>query len=248
MSNCNSSSVSDDITTSASNKKEFILRYPGSCITFNLMQASRVKKNRTTISEEWVSDENDKFLIIRLIETNGRPWLVVHHGIYEVAKAPLFVPAEISRDDSSSVCVFLRDHANRGESNCIRREFKFKFNSLAEARSFVFSHNSFISSNKGESTVDHVTNRRLKRPRAKRYRDDSSSSEDEKEKSHLGNYKGRRVVGSRGNRERKKIKHGNNQEVDDTSIALSHFWIGNKANELDDHFENTPTPWGDSED
>ena len=69
-----------------------------------------------------------------------------------------------------------------------------------------------------------------------------------REKNHLVDYKGRRVVGSGGSRVRKKMKQGNNQEVDNTSIALSHFWIGNKANELDDHFDNTPTPWGVSED
>ena len=104
-----------------SNNTKFILRYPGNCVTFNMMQVSRVKKDGKSISEQWENEDDDNFLIIRLMENKSLPLLVAHHGIYEIVKAPLFVPVVKACNDPTTVTVFLRDHANRGISHCIRR-------------------------------------------------------------------------------------------------------------------------------
>ena len=183
------------------NTNKFILRYSGRCITFNLVQVTRVKKDGMTISGRWDNEDEDNFLIVRLIESNGSPWLVAHHGIYEVVKGPSFVPVTKCSTNYNTVCIFLRDHANRGDTNCIQREFQFKFDSLNEADFFLFAHNSFVETkqrgNKVESTVrtgvgansastssSSMTTQEKRRNSAfhrKRYTDLSSSEEEEKE-------------------------------------------------------------------
>ena len=56
----------------------------------------------------------------------------------------------------------------------------------------------------------------------------------------------------RGRKENKKAQtklkndcnQNGKQSGENYESTLSVFWIGNEANELDDNFENTPTPWG----
>ena len=175
--------------------------------------------------------------------------------------------------------MLLRDHANRGSLNCIRREFKFEFNSLTEADSFLFAHNSFIMlstkkepTSKKENSINSIlstrrNNRRLSSFHKKKY--ENSSSEEEEMENHDGKggsivrihtcsrkkrslHQDKRdaVVGSR--RAKKKMKV-NEDKVERKKMAceatrLSAFWIGNSANEMDDNFEHTPTPWGTNDD
>lgn len=249
------------------------------------MKAKRVKKDGGRIGEKWESDD-DKYLILRLVETNGSPWLVAHHGIYEIVKAPLFVPAVSSSKNCTSVCIHLRDYANRGDSSCIRREFEFEFLSITEASSFVFAHNAFISAknSKNESIMARSnvasssahgkellpsqgsTTKGKKRSssslRKQQYKCLTSSSDEEGENTFLSSSmphaRGRkRSIIHKGRREKKKMKVLLSAEEDENQIdnkskgykeALSHFWIGNEENKLDDEFEHTPMPWGHNED
>ena len=269
--NRSNSSGSEDLIAKPT---RFILRYPGSCITFNLLQARRMKKDGKTISEKWDNEDDDNFLILRLIESNGSPWLVVHHGIYEVIKSPLFVPVQKCSDNCKSISILLRDHANRGSLKCIRREFCFKFNSLTEADSFLFSHNSFVTNKQKQQEKDCKTrsvemtsgsersSRRRKESRVyqKRYRDQTSSSSSEGEEdmeerkisslpSEIQTRKKRRLDHEGraiGRRATKKVKALS--AIGDNKLAyeavVSNFWVGDAANAQDDNFENTPTPWG----
>lgn len=251
-------------SSSATEKTRFIIRYPGSCVTFNLMQACRVKKDGMSISENWCNEDDDNILIVRLIQSNGSPWLLVHHGIYEVVKAPLFVPATKNREKCTSVCIFLRDYANnRGESNCIQREFRFKFYSVAEANSFLFTHNSFIKSKQEENkkknktaSKNGVTNeantntsnnatvgavRQNKRPILKRYRDLSSSSEEEETDERNEKRRKHSHIGYEDAR-RQTMKRGVDTKQESIyETSLLQFWSEDTC------FENTPTPWGDDD-
>lgn len=139
----------------SSSPTTLIRRYEGSCVTFNLVQASRVKKNglgketgEEELSEEWVDTNNDdgRYLIVRLIFEKGtHPWLVCHHGIYEAFKGPLLIPVVKVEEKKELVTMHLRDFANRGGSQCIRRKFYLKFGSLSEAEGFTFLHNFMLS-------------------------------------------------------------------------------------------------------
>ena len=254
-------------------KTRFILRYPGSCITFNLVQAKRLKKDGKTISEKWENEDHDNFLIVRLIESNGSPWLVVHHGIYEVIKGPLFVPAQNCSENDTNISILLRDHANRGGSNCIRREFCFQFNSFTEANSFLFSHNSFVANKQKQqekdcarvamsSSTKPATTRKQSRIYQKRYAYLSSSSEGEEDleerkvSSNLPNrnelrrrkrcmdYEGRGPIGRRERKKMKALLENEDDNLASYKAVVSDFWVGDAANKQDDNFENTPTPWG----
>ena len=136
-----------------------IIRYPGECIVFNMLQSSRVKKSslpttidkrkngqKEIISQTWENEEaNNNCLIIRLIFSSSYPWTVAHQGIHEIFKGPLCLPILYNkRTDNKKVTVFLRDFANRGK-NCISRKFYLNFSSIAEATSFVVAHNSMLA-------------------------------------------------------------------------------------------------------
>ena len=124
-----------------------VLRYPGSCIMFNMVACSRAKKNKTKndeLGDHWEADD-EIHLIVRLISGETYPWVVAHYGTRECFKAPLFVP--IQPKDHSQGCyikLHLRDYANRGK-NCIKREFFLEFASDLEAETFKFAHNKMIA-------------------------------------------------------------------------------------------------------
>ena len=124
-----------------------------------MVECTQVKKSSTAhrhgtaeeISERWIDNDEEvnNFLIVRLRFDGGSPWLGVHHGIYEVVKAPLFLAATARRSEETkqsidnTVQVILRDFANRG-NNCIKRKFYFKFPSSADALSFIDAHNNYL--------------------------------------------------------------------------------------------------------
>jgi hypothetical protein len=118
---------------------------------FNCLQVSRIKKNQKTrkdgedevVSETWVNDENDRFLTIRLLQTMERgsyPWIVVHHGVFQVLRAPLVLFIEDVDQIGRSVSVSMRDHCHRGDS-CIKRKFVFQFHTETDAKIFTYAHN-----------------------------------------------------------------------------------------------------------
>ena len=127
------------------NAPKMIRHFPGRCTMINLLQVSRVKKNqigrkagdKELISEEWwSSDDGDKAITLRLIYTT-HPWLLVHHGVYEILKGPLVL--NIQDLDDNKVTVKMRDHSGRG-LNCIRRRFILHFHSKTEAKTFAYAH------------------------------------------------------------------------------------------------------------
>ena len=155
---------------------KLIIRVPGSCITFNLIEVSRVKKkgqvvcvkreegdnciaNRKkgeeVVSERWRNDDDDNYLIIRLRYSNGYPWLVIHHGVFEAVKAPLYVPIVKTLTKEKVVTMFLRDSANRGESRYIQQKFYLQFATIAEAEAFKTAHNVMLEEFRKEKK-EHV--------------------------------------------------------------------------------------------
>jgi hypothetical protein len=123
----------------------------------NLVRAQRVKKNQEgrekgedeIISKEWANEDDDNFLIVRLLQGGGNqdestdmshPWILVHHGIHEEIRSPLVIFIEEADQKGASVSVTLRDHANRDE-NCIKRKFIFEFHSPTDAMIFKYAHN-----------------------------------------------------------------------------------------------------------
>ena len=147
-----------------------IFRYPGECITFNMVKSSRVKgftykdtcagaeqqkiiqnttktakgskRNKEVISISWEDEgDGDHFLIIRLIQDKGHPWVIAHHGIHVIFKGPLFVP--IVDSGTETLAVFLQDSAYRG-GEFINRKFYLTFASIAGAKAFQMAHNEMI--------------------------------------------------------------------------------------------------------
>lgn len=131
---------------------KYILRYPGSNATFNLVKCERMKKsNDEEVSESWTMDEvDDMHLIVRVMHCNGSSWLVAHYGITEILNAPLCLVVEPPQ--GTVLSVRLRDfsiHARRGETvtggrQCIRRLFKLTFAEPFEAIAFQCCHNLFL--------------------------------------------------------------------------------------------------------
>ena len=125
---------------------------------FNCVQVSRIKKSQKkrkdgeeeVVSERWINDENDRFLTIRLLQTMERgsfPWILVHHGVFQVLRAPLVLFIEDVDQKGRSVSVGMRDHCHRGDE-CIKRKFLFDFHTETDARIFVFAHN--------QTLIDHL--------------------------------------------------------------------------------------------
>ena len=146
--------------------QHFVRRYPSRCTMFNMIQASRVKKgeemdvqrgdasvlnkSKEKKSEVWINEDDDNFLIVRLLyPPNEYPWLIAHHGIHEIFKGPLYVPV-IDTEGSSSVALILRDFANRDKKvegrmkHCIVRKFILDFGSNVEANAFKVLHDGMI--------------------------------------------------------------------------------------------------------
>ncbi len=151
----------------------YIIRYPGRCVTFNLDEVWRVTKKQENdddpevkyecpyggveqegggkkamkASEVWNNNDGDdgNFIIVRLIgEQSSHPWVVAHQGMHEIFRASLFVPIfEVNKTDFV-LTLFVRDHANRGTTRSIRRKFYLKFNSMSELEVFQLYHNSIL--------------------------------------------------------------------------------------------------------
>lgn len=131
----------------------FILRYTGRVVLYNLTFCSRVKWNKETkimdydktgreeeeLGAHWENDDDESHLIVRLIHSNGSPWILGHYGSQEIFKSPLVVPITLKRDEKT-VVILMRDYAARG-NECIRRKFYLSFSSFVEAESFKFTHN-----------------------------------------------------------------------------------------------------------
>ena len=91
------------------------------------------------MSELWEIEDEDDYLIVRVLYTS-HPWLVIHRGVNEVAKAPLVLFVEDEDIVGSKVSLTLRDSSNRG-CQCIKRKFILEFHSGTDARVFQAAHN-----------------------------------------------------------------------------------------------------------
>ena len=134
-------------------KKDYLLQYEDRSSIFNLKRVLRIKKNQNglkegpnkeIVSREWQEHEFDRRLRIRInreLKANSKPWMVAHHGIYEILKAPLIL--FITKRHGDTLDVTLRDHSNRG-NECIRRKFKLQFHTEVDAKIFQFAHNEML--------------------------------------------------------------------------------------------------------
>ena len=135
--------------------KPLMLRYPDRCTMFNMAKVKRIKKDQKKrregeaeiVSEVWENDDVEKPLTIRILQaldTKSHPWLLVTHGVHEIAKGPLALfiddEEEIGQEE---VRLNLRDHAHRG-NECIMRSFLFEFHHQVDAASFVYAHNQSV--------------------------------------------------------------------------------------------------------
>ena len=141
-----------------SESSHLIRRYSDRCTMFNCVQVSRIKKNQKTrktgeeevVSKKWLNDENDRFLTIRLLqtmETGSFPWILVHHGVYQILRAPLLLFIEDENQKGKNASLIMRDHSHRGDE-CIKRKFRFEFHTETDARIFAFAHN--------QTLIDHL--------------------------------------------------------------------------------------------
>ena len=259
---------------------KFVMRYPGQAMMFNMARAGRLKKSTNTakkesdsiMSETWTNEDADNYLIIRLVN-NDYPWLVVHHGIFEIIKCPLLVPI-VSEELSDTLSILLRDHANRGNAG-IKRTFLLQFNSIVEAQSFKFAHNSMIKEYRNLLRMKAKKNKKKHSRNAykkKRYYDSSSSSDEEDEttdNSSLRKEEKEKAVSSppsilmsgkntkrrmsnsergmnEGSRKKKKakIEDEDDEEGKEFEAAVTFFHQQDEATILDDICEFTPNPFG----
>ena len=168
--------------------QSFVLHYANSCIMFNMLKCSRVKKQASNddgnyndevidlkdekISEMWENDEELR-LVVRLLKNNQLPWLVSHYGSREIVKAPLVVPIRPVDVDGRKVSIWLRDFAGRGD-NCIKRKFYLEFPSSSEADIFRYGHNKLLNEYLAR-TKDEAGNKNKKSSTNQEDRDEESS-------------------------------------------------------------------------
>ncbi len=124
-------------------------RYPGRCIMFNLAKVIRLKKRqeghaKPIVSESWTNEDDDNFLVVRIMYTNGSPWICSHHGLSETLRGTCIVFIREADIKANVVSIRVRDFANRGEQ-CIKRNFVLHFNSSTDARVFKYAYNSVLS-------------------------------------------------------------------------------------------------------
>ena len=62
----------------------------------------------------------------------------------QIFRAPLFVPIKEINEEERVLGIYLRDHANRGDTEGIKRKFYLKFASMVELSSFQYAHNQMI--------------------------------------------------------------------------------------------------------
>lgn len=169
---------------------------------FNLVEACRVTKKQgqeedfdeackrcygvkeEMMSEIWTEEEdgegrNTSLLIVRLMYDGAtHPWLVAHQGIHEIIRATLFVPAVASKEGEGTVlCVFLRDHARRGD-NAIKRKFYLKFSTSVEADSFKYAHNRMIEAHQGQICEGRIQEARRMLDKVEKNKKRSSKEKD----------------------------------------------------------------------
>ena len=120
-----------------------ILLYPGRCTMLNMVRVQRMKKKEggkeSNVSQLWEIEDEDDYLIVRVFFTS-HPWLIVHHGVNEIVKAPLVVFIDDEDLVGNQITLSLRDTANRG-NECIRRKFIFDFHTHTDAEIFQHAHN-----------------------------------------------------------------------------------------------------------
>ena len=115
--------------------RPLIERYAGSSITFNLVKASKAKKengneqcSKEIMSKVWEDDEDGNHLNIRLIfDDLCRPWLIAHCGTCVIFQGPLFIPINAD-DDTLTLDLFFRDYGQRKQT-----KYVLHFASLPEA-------------------------------------------------------------------------------------------------------------------
>ena len=74
------------------------------------------------------------------MERGSFPLILVHHGVFQVLRAPLVLFIEDVDQIGRSVSVNMRDHCHRGNS-CIKRKFVFHFHTGTDAKIFTYAHN-----------------------------------------------------------------------------------------------------------
>lgn len=221
----------DEHSTAATAPHHLIRRYNGEVIVFNLVASSRVKrgeekdnnKGNEVMSETWINDDESTFLIARLINSDGYPWLLGHHGLRQIFNSPLVVPAKIKGD---TAILFLRDFANRG-GNCIRRKFYLKFASHAEASSFECAHNCMLRVYRDALLQDLAT---------------VGSEEKRKKEAAMPARKKRKIEDIEDQKEGVKLedtKKGEEEEEAFHNSCVQTYKQGDELNELDDNFEGT---------
>lgn len=228
-----------------------VIRYPGSCIMFNMISCSRVKKTpvsafsktstslfheekHETLSQLWENDE-DIHLIVRLVD-QGYPWTVGHYGTKEIFKAPLVIPIRSSDVNGTSVGIFFRDFANRGDT-CIKRKFHLEFASATEAQTFVFSHNLFLS--KYQLKVKNQEKEAVKNLKKNKVENDDKSIIDDEDNKNTPIKKKRRYNDMKNDEE----EEVHNKEKNEYNQIVSDFDLGDKHDILDDYFESTQDPY-----
>ncbi len=131
----------------------FIRRYPGTAITFNVVECKRMTKdNEEEVGDYWISDdESDECgvrIIARLIFTAEKgSSILVTYGARPIINAPLVMQA--SPPKGSELSIHFRDFALLADrapgSQCVRRLFKLTFAQPFEAVAFQVCHDIFLN-------------------------------------------------------------------------------------------------------
>lgn len=228
-------------TSPPPNVLPLITRYPGECIVFNLHKCSRVKKNQSNtkegedpvFSEIWTNEDYDNFLIVRLIRHTTNPWMVAHHGIFEILRAPLVLPAIDLKGNDRTLCIRLRDYSNRGQDDCIKRSFHLTFSSSYEAEIFKHAHNKLLKLKAAvSSTHCHSDYEKLRPTKKRRISQISTNSAEDKGKDDEDKEKEATA--------HDVLKTENNENC---LKANQEFEVGNDHDFLDDCFEETQNPF-----
>ena len=150
--------------------------------------------------------------------------------------------------DGCSVSIFLHNFANRGQTNCIKRQFNIEFASTVEAASFQFSHDKFFceykkkkKNEKKEKEDDKVLKKEAKKKQVKKHQEKESHPEPPSKKRRISC-----VLTSTSNEQQ-----GNSLEQDDTKEKESYineFKQGDELDFLDENFAETQDPFHDFDD
>ena len=222
--------------------------YSGSCIMFNMKSCSRVKKrsNSQGLSELWENDDDESRLILRLIDSTGYPWIVGHYGTQEILWSPLVVPT--LNVDGCSVSIFLRDFSNRGQANCIKRQFNIEFASAVEAASFQFAHDKFFYEYKKKKKNEKKEKEVKREPPALKEKKENRLKRDQERSLPEPPSKKRRVSCISSSSNDNKQGDGLEQEDKKKEEYIKEFKQGDDLDFLDDNFVETQDPFHDFDD